>query len=398
MEGPVMTAHALGMSAWYSAADCRLADFAELVATPTVLAEYPHASAVEQGVLVYDCGELRSHVGDPDGRRMVMSELARALSDGPGVVVLAGAYADPAVVDEATEAFRAIIAAEKADGTAHGDHFAQAGANDRVWNALEKLAVADPGAFARYYSNDMIALVCEAWLGVNYQVTSQVNQVNPGGKAQSPHRDFHLGFQSEQTATTYPKLAHHLSQVLTLQGAVAHCDMPLESGPTYLLPHSQKYGPGYVAWHLPEFKEYFEQHFVQLPLRKGDAIFFSPALVHAAGENHSSAIQRMANLLQVSSAFGRAMETIDRERIVNAVYPELLRLQRAGMTADALHNAIAASAEGYAFPTNLDRDEPRGSDAPASQADIVRLALRDEWPPSQLADALAAHALAHLSH
>jgi ectoine hydroxylase-related dioxygenase (phytanoyl-CoA dioxygenase family) len=32
-----------------------------------------------------------------------------------------------------------------------------------------------------------------------------------------------------------------------LQGAVAHTDMPAETGPTTYLPHSQKYLPGYLA-------------------------------------------------------------------------------------------------------------------------------------------------------
>ena len=32
------------------------------------------------------------------------------------------------------------------------DHFAKAGANDRVWNALEKLAVRDSEAFVDYYA------------------------------------------------------------------------------------------------------------------------------------------------------------------------------------------------------------------------------------------------------
>ena len=32
-----------------------------------------------------------------------------------------------------------------------------------------------------------------------------------------------------------------MSPVLTLQGAVAHCDMPIESGPTMLLPYSQRF-------------------------------------------------------------------------------------------------------------------------------------------------------------
>ena len=53
---------------------------------------------------------------------------------------------------------------------------------------------------------------------------------------------------------------------------------------------------------------------MQLPLPKGDAAFFNPALFHGAGTNVSRDIQRVANLLQVSSAFGRAMETVDRDR------------------------------------------------------------------------------------
>ena len=48
--------------------------------------------------------------------------------------------------------------------------------------------------FADYYANDVIALISEAWLGPDYQVTSQVNVVNPGGQAQTAHRDYHLGF------------------------------------------------------------------------------------------------------------------------------------------------------------------------------------------------------------
>ena len=35
-------------------------------------------------------------------------------------------------------------------------------------------------------------------------------------------------------------LRERLSPLLTLQGAVAHVDMPLESGPTLYLPHSRR--------------------------------------------------------------------------------------------------------------------------------------------------------------
>ena len=86
--------------------------------------------------------------------------------------------------------------------------------------------------------------------------------------------------------------------------------MPVESGPTKLLPFSQTYLPGYAAWRREDFREVFENKFVQLALNKGDALFFSPAIFHAAGANVSSDIHRMANLLQVSSAFGRAMRKL----------------------------------------------------------------------------------------
>ena len=192
------------------------------------------------------------------GASEVQAELARALMDGPGLVVFKGAFPDPAVVDRATAAFNAMIDEQRASGTAAGDHFAKPGANDRVWNALEKLAVREPAVFVDYYANDVIALVSEAWLGPGYQVTSQVNVVNPGGQAQSAHRDYHLGFQTNDVAEQYPAHVHRLSPVLTLQGAVAHTDMPVESGPTQYLPHSQKYEPGYLAWRRPEFREHFE--------------------------------------------------------------------------------------------------------------------------------------------
>ena len=126
---------------------------------------------------------------------------------------------------------------------------------------------------------------------------------------------------SQEQAERYPAHVHHLSPALTLQGAVAHVDMPVETGPTLYLPHSQKYAAGYLAFHQSEFTAYFEANHVQLPLAKGDAAFFNPALFHGAGTNRSADVRRMANLLQVSSAFGRAMETVDRTAMCEALYP-----------------------------------------------------------------------------
>jgi ectoine hydroxylase-related dioxygenase (phytanoyl-CoA dioxygenase family) len=163
--------------------------------------------------------------------------------------------------------------------------------------------------------------VCHAWLGPGYQVTSQVNVVNPGGAAQTAHRDYHLGFQSSPRAARFPAHVHRLSPVLTLQGAVAHTDMPAETGPTMYLPHSQKYLPGYLAWPPAGVPGVFRANYVQLPLRRGDAAFFNPALFHAAGANRTASVHRMANLLQVSSAFGRAMEAVDRASNVGCPVP-----------------------------------------------------------------------------
>ncbi|MGW7380945.1 phytanoyl-CoA dioxygenase family protein [Streptomyces sp. NPDC054794] len=379
--------------AWLSEQDCDLDTFRALVERTTDPADYPYATAVQRGVLVYDSERLRA-AGLGRGLR---AELVRALTDGPGVVVFQHAFTDPAVVDRATAMFEALISEQRAAGAAAGDHFAPPGANDRVWNdrvwnALEKAALYDPGAFADYYANDILALVARAWLGPAYQMTSQINVVNPGGAAQTAHRDYHLGFLSNEAAAAYPAHVHRLSPVLTLQGAVAHCDMPVESGPTLYLPYSQRYEPGYLAWRLPAFQAYFDAHHVQLPLAKGDAAFFNPALFHAAGANRSAGIRRMANLLQVSSAFGRAMETVDREAVANAVYPVLLRRRAAGVGEEWLENVIAASAEGYPFPTNLDSDPPVDGLAPPSQADLVRRALREGWTARALRDELRAGA------
>ena len=379
---------------WFTAEDCRLEDFRAIVETTTDLVEYPHADEVREGVLVYGA-RLRDSLATPEGRRDVQSELARALADGPGIVVFTGAFPDTGVVDRATAVLEAMIAEQKAAGVVGGDHFATPGANDRLWGALDKFAVRDPEAFAAYYGNDVIALVSEAWLGRGYQVTSQVNVVNPGGQAQVAHRDYHLGFMSEEQALAYPAHVHRLSPVMTLQGAVAHCDMPVETGPTMYLPHSQKYAPGYVAFHRPEFTAYFDEHFVQLPLRKGDAAFFNPALFHGAGTNRSADVRRMANLLQISSAFGRAMETVDRTAMCRALYPVLLAQRATGMDEHTLRNVVAASAEGYAFPTNLDRDQPIGGLAPETQADLVWRALQAGWPAETFAEELAAHAERH---
>jgi len=377
MATPLTTAY----NAWIEESDCCIDDFrADVLRAATDLADYPHAVDVRENVLVYSAEPA------PD-RRALQAELIRALAEGPGVVVFEQAF-HPDVVDRASDAFAAIIATQRATGSAAGDHFGKPGANDRIWNAAQKLALHAPGVFAEYYANDALAVVSQAWLGPRYQVTSQVNVVNPGGAQQVPHRDYHLGFVAPADLAAYPAHLHRTSPVLTLQGAVAHCEMPVHSGPTMVLPYSQRFAGGYIAFDRPEFVEFFAHHHVQLPLRKGDAVFFNPALYHGAGANMSGDIRRMANLLQISSPFGRAMEALDRGAMVRAVYPELVAMKAAGRPDRDLINVVVATAEGYPFPTNLDRDQPIGNLAPPSQVDVVLAALADDLSFEQLDVAL----------
>jgi ectoine hydroxylase-related dioxygenase (phytanoyl-CoA dioxygenase family) len=383
---------------WISEADCRLEDFRRLVERHTRLADYPLANAVHSNVLIYEGVDILRAAAEPESRKALMAEWVRALTDGPGILLFRDAFPDLEVVDAATDRFFAMIEEQRATTSNAGDHFAKPGANDRIWNALEKLCLRDPRLFARYYGNVPIALVSEAWLGPCYQVTSQINVVNPGGEAQQPHRDYHMGFQTAEVLARFPAHAHRLSPVLTLQGAVAHCDMPVESGPTLYLPYSQTYKRGYLAWRKPDFIAYFNQHRIQLPLHKGDAAFFNPALFHAAGSNRTNSVRRIANLLQISSAYGRAMESVDRTRMSAALYPALLAMRQAGeLGAEECANAVAACAEGYSFPTNLDRDPPLYGLAPETQAQLMLKALAEQWPAEAFNEALEKQAWRRLA-
>jgi ectoine hydroxylase-related dioxygenase (phytanoyl-CoA dioxygenase family) len=382
---------------WLDAADCRVAELEAVLKAGADCPHPPHAVEVARGIPVYDSAALRPVLEDPAVCRRIQAEWHQVLADGAGVLVLRGAFDARHALDEATAQFHALIDAEReADRQGTGgrprgaDHFAQAGANDRVWNALEKLCLSAPAVFARYYGNDLLALMSQAWLGPGYQMTSQINCVNPGGAAQSPHRDYHLGFFTPAQAMAYPSVVHRLSPHLTLQGAVVHGDMPIESGPTLLLPHSQKYLPGYLVAGRADFDAWFAAHAVQLPLRHGDALFFNPALMHAAGSNRSASIRRLANLLQVSSAFGRAMEAVDRVRMSMALYPVLQAALQAGTLSPAqAHSAIACCAEGYAFPTDPDRNPPVGGLAPPNHQALFERALQANWPAERFVAALA---------
>jgi ectoine hydroxylase-related dioxygenase (phytanoyl-CoA dioxygenase family) len=87
------------------------------------------------------------------------------------------------------------------------------------------------------------------------------------------------------------------------------------------------------------------------------------------------------------------MESVDRTRMCMALYPVLLALREAGtLTADEYANAVVACAEGYSFPTNLDRDPPLYGLAPETQAQLMLKALAENWPAGAFNAALEKHA------
>lgn len=361
---------------WVHADAGDLNSFVTQVSQQTDLKDWPGASTVEQNVLIYSGDDVRKAGREHEARQTLMREWAAALLSGPGIIAIKNAMPEHEITDKATALFNNIIEQQKRHGGGKGDHFAKPGANDRIWNSLEKHCLADPANYAQYYSNECLAMISQAWLGRAYQVTAQVNRVNPGGAAQSAHRDYHLGFMSAEQLLAFPAHVHLFSSMLTLQGAIAHCDMPLESGPTLYLPYSHQYREGYIAFQRAEFQHYFSEHRAQLPLNKGDMVFFNPALMHAAGENRSKDIYRMANLLQVSSAFGVPIESVNTARMLKTLYPELLAIHsNEALSVRQLDNIIATASKGYAFPTNLDTDPPIGGLAPQSQNELIHEAL-----------------------
>jgi ectoine hydroxylase-related dioxygenase (phytanoyl-CoA dioxygenase family) len=345
--------------------------------------KYPHAEGFEADIPIYDGDFLRTLTSDQ--MAVVKAEWVQCWQHGAGIFVVRKLFDQISIVDAATQVFYDLLHEQNQAQHNLADHFAAAGANSRIWNCLEKMAVNNARVFIDYYKNPLLADVCTAWLGPEYQLTSQVNLVHPGGASQQPHRDYHLGFTTDEQVQRYPPHVQVMSSMLTLQGAVAHIDMPVESGPTLLLPYSQRYEHGYALYRNPEFIAYFAEHAVQVPLDKGDGMFFNPALMHGAGANTSVDVERMANLLQISSAFGKPMESIDQQRMQLACYDDLNAAQ---LSCDELAAIATALSDSYPFSSNMDRDSPLKGLRPLSGRDVLLQAVDESWTLSQLQQAL----------
>ena len=352
-EGAVKSNHQV----YFSESDIDCDDLTKICSQKTLQEDYPFADSVSNNVVIYDANYLESFIGDSENELRLKTELHQVLEGGPGVFVIRNLYRHDAI-DQSNNIFEKIVESE---GNTSNDHFAS-GTNTRIWNAFQKVALEDPNAFISYYSNNLLKLVAESWCGPNSQMTAQVNIVRPGGEMQKPHRDYHLGFQENQIVELFPISAHRLSNYLTLQGGVAHTDMPLASGPTMVLPYSQQYELGYLAWRDNACTDFFNDNAVQNQMNKGDGIFFNPALLHGAGSNTTKDFHRIGNLLQISSPFGKTMERIDYLKIINRIYPLLLEHSiNKTLSEKLIENVLVCATDGYAFPTNLDNDKNSNS-------------------------------------
>ena len=342
---------------YFSQSDIDYDDLAKICSQKTLQEDYPFADSVSNNVVIYDANYLETFIGNSENELRLKTELHQVLEGGPGVFVIRNLYRHDAI-DQSNNIFEKIVESE---GNTSNDHFAS-GTNTRIWNAFQKVALEDPNAFISYYSNNLLKLVAESWCGPNSQMTAQVNIVRPGGEMQKPHRDYHLGFQENQIVELFPISAHRLSNYLTLQGGVAHTDMPLASGPTMVLPYSQQYELGYLAWRDNACTDFFNDNAVQNQMNKGAGIFFNPALLHGAGSNTTKDFHRIGNLLQISSPFGKTMERIDYLKIINRIYPLLLEHSiNKTLSEKLIENVLVCATDGYAFPTNLDNDKNSNS-------------------------------------
>lgn len=135
---------------WYRESDCSLEAFAQqLQRKGDVVLRF--AAETQRDIPIYDCRALDKALIDPVGQRALQAEWANVLLDGAGVLVLKSAFHDTSPVDDATHIFDSIIRQERESGARGADHFAKAGANDRIWNAHESCVSRRP-PFSRVIS------------------------------------------------------------------------------------------------------------------------------------------------------------------------------------------------------------------------------------------------------
>ncbi|KAL2825359.1 hypothetical protein BDW59DRAFT_172436 [Aspergillus cavernicola] len=331
---------------------------------------YLLASEIQKNIPIYDLSKYAGQHTDKTLVENLQDEWSHILSQGPGAIVLKKTYAIDNL--EQTVGGANVICHQIIDDESHR--------NLKAYDVFTKLAKRTLQVFVNYYSNPWLALVDEALLGPGYSFNATLNIVPPGGRAQPAHRNFHMGFFSPDKCVKFLRLLQIANHTLTLQGAVAHSDMPLPSGPTRFLPFSQLFEAGYMAHRRDEFQEYFQENYVPLPLEKVDGVFFNPSILHAAGDNVTTDFYRCAQLIQVNSIFGKPSEWVNAIPIVDKCWQLMREKYRKEVFSAQMMALIQAVGDGYQFPVSLDNVVRNGDIfGMKTEQDLIMEGLEVDW-------------------
>jgi hypothetical protein len=144
--------------------------------------------------------------------------------------------------------------------------------------------------------------------------------------------------------------------------------MPVESGPTKLLPFSSS--SARATWPSPRgFPRAFRGAPSSCRSQKGDAVFFNPALFHAGARTGRRTSSGWRTSCRSPRPWGARWRRSTARACAGGSTRPFARCARPGGSTTARPRPPSLpAAEGYAFPTNLDTDPPAGGLAPETQA------------------------------
>lgn len=271
------------------------------------------------------------------------NEINNTLVNGCGILVIK----DVIPINVITETNKLIDNILSRQIIPNNDHFSN---NLRIWNFFEKFCIQSPELFINYFKNPVFNLIFQSYMGPKYNVSSQINIVEPGSKSQIFHRDYHLGLMNYEEIKKYPLNIHKSSKNLTLQCLIAHSNINKFNGSTKLIPYSQNIENGYLDIKNDKTIKKCEENYIQLNLNVGDILFFNPAVYHAAGSNKTYH-NRIGNIIQINSAFSIPMEAYNNNLIKKIVSNSIKRLNLSQVEINGLEEMIF---DKYEYPKKLD--------------------------------------------
>ena len=294
--------------------------------------------------------------------KLAPDEIVNILKDREGFFIVKDAF-DPKLIDSNRESYYEILSKEK------WDHSRVKGTGKRIWRSLEKLALMDPHGWIYFYCNSALDHVFEAWLGPLYQLTAQINIINQDHKNLPVHFDYHFGMLRKDLQNKFPDTQKYMNQFMTLQAIVPHSNMNFENGGTRIYSGSQKSFVENFNLTEKEVESLFCKNAICPNLNIGDVLFLNSSLLHAGGVNKTSE-DRIALLIQASSAFGIPMEQNDYNLIHDVIFENVCELYKEGKLAfeDGIR-AIRNSSSSYLFPVNFDEISPRHGILPFTQTE-----------------------------